>query len=192
MISRLTGTLLELATQTITLDVHDVGYEVYVPEQWKKTAIAGDRYTLYIYTHVKEDALELFGFASSGERHLFNLLLSVSGIGPKTALNIVGYGAGAVQTAIATADVDFFSNIPRIGKKNAQKIIIELKTKLGGIMDLDLSESEQSKRQELFDALTSMGFARNDVQEVIKKELDEQASIEENLKKALKKLGKKV
>src|SRR4029078_9495863 len=104
MISRLTGTLIELTTHGITLDVHDVGYAVFVSEQWKTMSIVGQRYVLHIYTHVKEDALELFGFASPGERRLFELLLSVSGVGPKTALTIIGYGAGAVQTAVATAD----------------------------------------------------------------------------------------
>src|SRR5690348_7788290 len=100
MISRLTGTLVEMTTQTITLDVHDVGYEVYVSEQWLKGAVLNNTYSLHIYTHVKEDALELFGFGSQSERRLFQLLLSVSGVGPKTALNIIGYGAGAVQTAV--------------------------------------------------------------------------------------------
>jgi Holliday junction DNA helicase RuvA len=76
MISRLKGTLIELSTQTITLDVHDVGYEVYCSEQWKQQATIGQTYTLFIYTHVKEDALELFGFSTNGERHLFNLRLS--------------------------------------------------------------------------------------------------------------------
>jgi Holliday junction DNA helicase RuvA len=190
MISRLCGTLIEIAPQSITLDVHDVGYNIYVSDQWLKNATIGNKYTLYIYTHVKEDALELFGFANGGDRALFGLLLSVSGIGPKTALSIIGYGAKAIQTAVSSADVEFFSSIPRIGKKNAQKIIIELKTKLGSVVDLDLSIEQSGKRQELFEALISMGFARNEIQDVIKKELDEEKSIEENLKKALRLLAK--
>ncbi len=191
MISRLTGTLVENSLQAITLDVHDVGYQIFVTEQWKAQVVIGTKYTLSIKTVVKDDAIELFGFGSQAERQLFELLLTVSGVGPRTALSIIGYGVSGVHNAVVTADVDFFSSIPRIGKKNAQKIIIELKNKLGGLIDPDLTDAGNSKRQELSDALTSMGFARSDVQDVLKKSMDEEGSLEENLKKALKLLGRK-
>lgn len=121
MIGRLTGTLVEKTPTSIILDVNGVGYEVYAPEPWKTTAVLNTAYALSIYTHVRDDAIELFGFSTLHERKLFELLLSVSGVGPKTALVITSHGVGEVEQAITTANVDFFTNIPRIGKKNAQR-----------------------------------------------------------------------
>lgn len=191
MISRLTGTFVEVLHQGITLDVRDVGYHVFVTDHWKGQGTIGNPYTLSITTVVKDDAIELYGFATPGERQLFELLLTVSGVGPRTALSIIGYGVTGVQQAVVTADVEFFSKIPRIGKKNAQKIIIELKSKLGGMTDLDLSEEQSGKQQELLDALVGMGFVKQDVINIIKNNLDSKDSIEINIRKALKLLGKK-
>lgn len=191
MIAQLKGTLIGISPTSITLDVHDVGYEVFVADQWKTQATIGSIYTLQISTVVKQDAIELYGFSTPQEKYLFSLLLGVPGIGPKTALAIVGYGVEQIQTAITTANVDFFSTIPRIGKKNAQKIIIELKSKLGSIEDLDLSHSENGKTKEVSDALISMGFSKQEIREILTHHINHQQSVEDNLKHALRLLGKK-
>ncbi len=191
MIAQLKGTLIAISPTSITLDVHDVGYEVFVADQWKTRAMTGSVYTLQIVTVVKQDAIELYGFSTNQEKYLFSLLLAVPGIGPKTALTIVGYGVEQIQTAITTANVDFFSTIPRIGKKNAQKIIIELKSKLGSVENLDLSNSENGKTKEVSDALISMGFSKHEIREVLTHHIDHQQSVEESLKQALRLLGKK-
>ena len=121
---------------------------------------------------------------------MFKLLLTVSGIGPKTALTIIDRGVPAVTGAVQKSDVDFFTTIPRLGKKNAQKIIIELKQKLGSITDLDLSEYTSSETKEILDALSSMGFARIEAIQVIKTLPSDLTTLEQKIRYCLKELGK--
>lgn len=191
MIGYLTGTFIDTTDAYILLNVHDVGYSLYVPEDWRAKAKAGSMYSLFVYTHVREDAFELYGFPTNQTKKLFELLLSVSGVGTKTALTIVNYGVHAIEQAVQTADVEFFSSIPRIGKKNAQKIIIELKTKLGGLTDLDLKEDENEQKYQITEALVGMGFTRSEVSAYIAKSLDESKSLEQNIKLALQFFGKR-
>jgi holliday junction DNA helicase RuvA len=191
MIGYLTGIYKETGDQYILIDVHGVGYAVFVPDTFRGKAKPDTEISLFISTQVKDDAIDLYGFPTQQEKRLFGLLLSVSGVGPKTSLAIVGYGVSSVETAITSADVDFFTAIPRIGKKNAQKIIIELKNKLGGITELNLKDQPNGQRSEILDALTGMGFSRNKVQQYIHDHVDEKKSIEENIKHALQYLGKK-
>lgn len=188
MIAQLTGNVITTHTNPITIDVHDVGYAVFVPEKMLTTLRDGEKTTVYIHTHVREDALILFGFASREERAIFDLLLTVSGIGPKTALNVMDHGATAVQTAISRGDVDFFTNIPRLGKKNAQKIIIELRNKMiDG--DFGVPGETSSETTEIMEALLSMGFDRKEIREVIKK-IPNDTTLEKKITRALQLLGK--
>jgi len=190
MIAHLTGTILDILPTSIVVDVHGVGYEVFVSETHRRTTVMGSEVSLTIATIVKEDSLELFGFATGEERRVFQLLLTVSGVGPRTALTIISHGVASITRAIATADVGFFTSIPRIGKKNAQKIIIELKPKLGDIDALDLADKTSSQSQELLEALTAMGFARQKVVDIIQHEINTEDPIETNIRKALRILGK--
>lgn len=190
MIGFLRGIYQETNEQYIIVDVGGVGYAVFVPDVFRGKAKPETEVALFVSTQVKEDAIELYGFPQPQEKKLFELLRTVSGVGPKTALSIVGYGVTAVQTAIATADVTFFTAIPRIGKKNAQKIIIELKNKLGGVTDLNLNDQPNGPRQEVLEALTGMGFARADVQQYLHDKFDDEKSLEQNIKLALQFLGR--
>lgn len=187
MIGKLTG-MVESISNPIIVDVHDVGYVVHVPERLLSTLKATKKITLYIHTHVREDALDLYGFASPEDLALFDLLLTVSGIGPKTALSVIDRGADAIAHAVRTSDVDFFTAIPRLGTKNAQKIIIELKQKLGSAKALDLSGAT-GETKEITEALMSMGFDRSEIKEITKK-LDGDKTMEEKIRHALKLLGK--
>ena len=189
MIGRLTGIVATTHKIPLIIDVNGVGYAVHVPQSEEKKLHFNDRVTIHIHTHVREDALDLYGFGSEEDLALFELLLTVSGIGPKTGLSIIERGARAIKKAVTSADTEFFTTIPRLGKKNAQKIIIELKNKLGGLTDLDLSESGGSETKELVSALTGMGFDRGDVIDVIG-QLKPEDSIENKLRSALKLLGK--
>jgi holliday junction DNA helicase RuvA len=190
MIGLLRGTYKETSDQYILVDITGVGYAVFVPTTLRSRIKPDTEITLFVSTQVKEDAIELYGFARQEEKQLFELLRSVSGIGPKTSLAIVGHGVSQVETAITTADVEFFSGIPRIGKKNAQKIIIELKNKLGGIGELNLKDQPTGQRQEILEALTNMGFPKSDVGQFIHDHMDEKKSLEENIKHALQFLGR--
>ena len=190
MIGYLTGNFIDTIDPYVLIDVGGVGYAVYVLETWRAKAQVGNSYSLYVSTQVREESIELYGFATSQEKRFFELMLSVSGVGPKTALAIVNYGAHEVEQAISTANVEFFTAIPRIGKKNAQKIIIELKNKVGGLIDLDLNEPTGQK-QEIIEAMATMGFSRNDVQTYVRDHLDETKTLEQNLKQALQYFGKR-
>src|SRR5436190_10539061 len=115
----------------VIIDVNGVGYKVLIPATISITLSAPIK--LFTHTHVREDLLELYGFTEPQDLKLFEYLISVSGVGCKTALGVFAVGSRSqIVGAIAANDVGFFTSVPRLGKKNAQKIIIELKNKLGG------------------------------------------------------------
>lgn len=183
MIGSLTGIVNSSLRNPLIIDVNGVGYAVHVPEKFFN--LKDQQIKVYIHTHVRDDALQLFGFMTPEELSLFELLITVSGVGPKTGLLVMDYGVAAIQKAITTGDVDFFTTIPRLGKKNAQKIIIELKNKMGGHNDLDLS----GETNEIMDVLLSMGFDKNEARSALKK-IPLEGTVESKIKFALKQLGK--
>ncbi|TSC66542.1 MAG: hypothetical protein CEO21_149 [Microgenomates group bacterium Gr01-1014_80] len=188
MIGFLSGTVRskEASGQIIVL-VAGVGYEVSVPGRYTDTLKESEALELFIYTHVREDILNLYGFLSRDELTLFKLVLSVSGVGPKTALSIIDRGAESVEQAIIDADTDFFTAIPRLGRRNAQKIIIELKNKLGGLKDLNLGESRESAQA--IEALRAMGYTNKEALEAIRTVPAEEQTIEQKITFALRRLG---
>lgn len=190
MIGYLSGTLLTATQNPLLLDVHGVGYAVHVTESLLGKITPNNTLSLFIHTHVREDTLDLYGFQTPEELYLFKLLLSVSGIGPRTALLVINHGVQQIRTAVANADTDFFTAIPRLGKKNAQKIIIELKSKLGSIQELDLQE-EGTDSAAVIEALVSMGFAKAEIVKALKTVPDTQASLSEQIRQTLKILGGK-
>jgi len=191
MIGSLKGKVEFVDGQYIILDVSGVGYRVLTPSKIFSHAKIKEDLKLFTYTHVREDALELFGFADLLDLKLFEQLISVSGVGPKTALNIFSIGTrDSIIEAIIKGDVDFFTSVPRLGKKNAQKLIIELKSKLGSLEDLDLSETADRQSSEVLSVLKSFGFTGVEAREAIKNIDKKIESIEEKVRLALKYLGK--
>lgn len=131
MIARLRGTAVAQDAASLVLDVGGVGYRLHATPSALGKAEEGREVTLETYLHVREDALQLYGFADAGERELFELLLAVSGVGPKVALAIVsGYSPGELRRAIVREDAALFQTIPGIGKKTAQRVVLELKEKI--------------------------------------------------------------
>lgn len=183
MIGYLQGEIKYTNPDSIIILVNNVGYKVYTPKLFP----AGSQVELFIHTHVREDALTLYGFASPSDLQMFEWLLDVSGIGPKTALLCLACGSAKIAKAIATADVGFFTQIPRLGKKNAQKIIIELKNKMGGITDLNLSEDESTN--EVILALQSMGYTQAEAQKAVSA-VEPEDSVEKTIRKVLKYYGR--
>ncbi|MEK7076696.1 MAG: Holliday junction branch migration protein RuvA [Patescibacteria group bacterium] len=186
MIGLLKGTVAQRKNPMIVL-VGGVGYAVHVPEGVLPHTHQNEECTFFIHTHVTDDAITLFGFATQEDLALFELLLTVSGIGPKTALAVIDRGSQHVRGAISKSDVDFFTMIPRLGKKNAQKIIIELRSKLGSITELDLA-ADDSETKQIRQALESMGFGRGEIVEALK--TVKGTTVEEKIREALKYLGK--
>lgn len=188
MIALLTGKPIANG-QELTLVVGGVGYEVKTTTQVLQQTAYTPELTLHIHTHVTQDSLQLFGFSSQQDKQLFKLLISVSGVGPQTALSILEKGSTAVVEAVQQADVSFFTGVKRVGKKAAQKIIIELKNKLGGTLDPNLGELNRHQA-DFVTALTSIGFAEKDAIALLGEFDFEVISLESALQQALKKLGK--
>ena len=184
MIGFLAGTL-KIVDDDVLIIINDgVGYLVNVGPTLLNKLANQQTTELYIHTHVKEDQLALFGFKTYKEKKLFQLLLNVSGVGPTTALNIADLGAERITQAVQEAQVTAFTAIPRVGKKLAQKIIIELKPKLGSLKELELGEvSGQTK--ELAEALLALGFDEQTAYQTARKFKDDQRPIEVVLKEAI-------
>ncbi|NCN45131.1 MAG: Holliday junction branch migration protein RuvA [Candidatus Pacebacteria bacterium CG10_big_fil_rev_8_21_14_0_10_36_11] len=190
MIGFLSGKVQKLNNAILIHTTGGVGYLVEVGPSYFLRIQDEQDISLFIYTHVREDALKLFGFQNQKDLSLFELVLSVSGVGPRIALAIIDTGAERLVAAVQNADVTFFSSIPRVGKKLAQKIIIELKSKLGGLKDLDLSPLSQTE-QDVLDGLLGLGFPENLIHDVLKT-LDTKQPVESLLKAAVKKLSKAI
>lgn len=156
MIGFLRGVVISNQKQLI-LETNGVGYLLWVGESLLAKLNPGEPIELFVHTFVREDRLELFGFADLANKELFLLLLSISGVGPKTALAIADLGANRVAQAVQEAEIRVFQAIPRVGKRLAQKIIIELKPKLGDLKDLELGPLSGEKGQAL-EALLALGF----------------------------------
>jgi holliday junction DNA helicase RuvA len=186
MIASLQGQVTEIFKQTLTLDVNKVGYEVFCPQPVLSKLTPGEETYLYIHTHVREDQFTLFGFNDNTDRNLFRQLISVSGIGPKIALSILNYPSTQISRAIMIADVSFFTGISGVGKKGAQKIIVELKSKLGSLNELDLQDKLDDN--ELNYALISLGYKPQEIQKIIKQIPSELTTLESQLKYALQNL----
>jgi len=188
MIGILQGTLYTKKSSFFIVMVHGVGYRVEpVSSLFGKEE--GEEVTIYIYTCVRQDSIKLFGFISSDELALFELLLTVSGVGPKSALNIVSVlGADGVIDAIANNDSKAFTVVPGFGSRNAQKVIIELSGKVQSREGGSIYGGE--KRGELEQALTALGYAASEIQG-IRQDIVYTESSSDNLKAALRLLQKK-
>ncbi len=188
MIGTITGIVDYQEESLLIVDVHGVGYSVLVSSSVSVTQ--GDQIKLFTHTHVREDVLELYGFSHPADLKLFKYLISVSGVGCKTALMVFSVGSRSeIIQAITTNDVGFFTAVPRLGKKNAQKIIIELKNKLGGETDLDLGQ-DGSESIEVIAALQALGFTPAEARSALKGLHGAGATSGEKVKLALRALGK--
>jgi holliday junction DNA helicase RuvA len=189
MIGQLTGTPAPYTSDAILINVRGVGYKVFVSEKLHLQTLQLSKLTLYTHTHVRDDTLDLYGFDSLENLKLFQLIINISGIGPKIAITLMDKGVDNITQAVSKANVDFFTSIPRLGKKNAQKIIIELKPKLGDLEDLDLI-GDSSETKEAVNALTGLGFSQKQASEALKQTEQKDDSIEVKITKAIKFIGK--
>ncbi len=187
MISRLRGTVAGSGEEGIVLDVNGVGYLLQATRTATQKARGKGEVTVETYLHVREDALQLYGFADAAERELFIHLLSVSGVGPKVALSIVsGSTPAELRRAIVLEDTARFQAIPGIGKKTAERVVLELKEKLGD--GVELPEAGQPAGGQLVarDALVELGFSVVEADRALA-ETDPEAPPEERVREVLKK-----
>ena len=190
MIAALSGIVLQKRHDSLLIMTDSVGYLVHVGSQLLAQTPLQEKIFIYTYTHVREDALQLFGFRELTEMQLFEMLLNVSGIGPKTALAIADRGVTEVKQAIVKGASDFFTAVPRVGRKNAQKIIIELRSKMGAVNDDTFLENE-NENQDLLTALLNLGFEKTEIVQVIGQTPAHLVQIEDKLKFVLKQLRRR-
>ena len=194
MIARLNGLLLEKRADAAIVDVQGVGYLVHLSQQsLGKLPAEGGRAELRTYTHVREDALQLFGFAAAEEEELFHLLIAVSGVGPRLALNILsGMPAAELATAILNGELTRLTKISGVGKKTAERLVLELKDKLK-LSSLTgargTAAAPIAPDHALLSALLNLGYrpaAAERTSEAVRRSLGPSAPLEAQLREALK------
>jgi Holliday junction DNA helicase RuvA len=183
VIAHLSGTLLDKQVQRLVVDVGGVGYDVQVPlSTFYAVGDVGASVTLRIHTHVREDALQLFGFATPLEQSLFERLISVSGIGPKVALSVLsGIEPEGLVRAIRGSDLGRLTSIPGVGKKTAERLVVELRDRLPKTEDTTPAGAPpdgDDLRADLMSALTNLGYQRAATEKTIDRVLSKSESRE--------------
>ncbi len=201
MIALISGKIVYKGISHVVIDAHGVGYRVFIPlTTFYELPEAGQIITLHIHTHVKQDAINLFGFYTVQERDLFQLMLSVNGIGPKMSMNILsGISVQEMLRAISGGDVRKLISIPGLGKKLAERLILELKEKIVKKMmaeEVPAMDGQQKIneiiREDVLSALINLGYKSNVAQDALNKVLytsAQELAMDQLLKKTLKSLS---
>jgi Holliday junction DNA helicase RuvA len=207
MIAHLSGILLSKQATSVILDVGGVGYEITIPvSTFYELEEAGSTVQLRIYTHVREDALQLYGFKTARERELFTRLISVSGIGPKLGITLLsGMSADEMIASIRTNNLARLTLIPGVGRKTAERLVMELRDKVASLSSSELEEelgaktpagsplpTEDSMRSDVLSALLNLGYQRSSAEKAVTAALDEggDITVELILRRSLRKLAK--
>lgn len=199
MIGYLKGVISHIFVNSCFIDVHGVGYRTYAPASTLDTLCVGQEAMLYTYMSVREDAIVLYGFATQDEYDLFMLLIGVNGVGPKVALGILSAGtADSFRLAVHQKDIKGLTKMPGIGKKTAERIVLELQDKIGPVASEDAGAADLGNSAapglsdilaETLAALTSLGYSEQEVLPVAESHLSGCTTVEQLLKKTLKALG---
>lgn len=193
MIGYLKGKIISAKPTQIILDVNGVGYLVNISISTFEKISDQNEISLFIHTHVREDALSLYGFYTEAEKEMFELLISISGIGPKVALSILsGISVDELQNAIQTENVSRLVSVPGVGRKTAERVVLELKSKVGFIETTVSKEIDYTVKQEAVLALTTLGYNQKVAEKVVRDLLTESPSItlEDLIRKSLSELNK--
>jgi len=200
MIALISGKIVYKGISHVIVDVQGVGYRVFIPlTTFYELPEAGQIITLHVHTNVKQDAINLFGFYTVQERDLFQLMISVSGIGPKMSMNILsGISAQELLRAISGGNVGKLVNIPGVGKKMAERLILELKEKVIKKMMMEKSPADDQNQiseiimEDALSALVNLGYKSNVARDALDKVLrssEEELGMDQLLKKTLKNLA---
>lgn len=189
MIATLTGKVGEKLQELVILEVNGVGYGLYVTAEDYGKLKVGDQAKVYIHEHIRENTHDLFGFCEIETKTLFELLLEVNGVGPKMALNMLSVGSVAeVQSAIAEGDAKFLQAAAGVGKRVAERVVVDLKDKVGlpgDDISSILKSSASFKKDEAVQALISLGYSNDDAIEALRK-IDDKLPTQERIKQALR------
>lgn len=189
MIGKITGKIDLIRDNYTIVDVGGVGYKVQSTEVALGKIAMQQEVEFFVYTHVREDQLGLFGFLSMEELEMFELLISISGIGPKAALGILTIASPkAIKTAIIKEDPSILTRVSGVGKKTAERVILELQSKVGEMPEIDKQEAQTD--QEVIEALMTMGYNIGEAREATKAIPQEISDISEKIKLALRSMKK--
>ena len=197
MIAFLRGRVVDKQPNRVIVDIHGVGYDVHVPlSTFYEIGDEGADVALRVHTHVREDALQLYGFLTELERQLFERLIGISGIGPKVAIAVLsGMDPRELVTAVQRGDVARLTGIPGVGKKTAERIVLELRDRLTQIVAPAADAGAAARgadrlRLDLLSALQNLGYHRPQAEKAVDKALDtmSDATLEAALKSALREL----
>jgi Holliday junction DNA helicase RuvA len=179
MIAHLAGRILRKSPQEVVVDVGGVGYRVLIPvSTFYRLGEAGDTTELRVHTHVREDALNLYGFLSAEEQGIFERLIDVSGVGPKLAINILsGIEAAELVAALRSNDVPRLTRVPGVGRKTAERLVLELKDKLAalgpGAPAAEAAPSASAQKEDLLSVLANLGYGRAEAEKCVDRALGE-------------------
>lgn len=192
MIAHLSGQVAEKTENAIIIDVAGVGYEVQVAEYEREAARYGEPIKLYTHYHVRESAHELFGFSTLTAKRLFEMLISVSGVGPRMALSILSLGdVESIRSAIALGDSRYLQQATGVGKRLAERVTVDLKDKVGlpGAKPAKGKVAEETTvhRDDALDALLALGYNLQQANEALNK-VDQSLDIQARIKQALQKI----
>lgn len=196
MIAHLSGTLAQKIPGEVVIDVGGIGYQVSIPlNVFYRLPAVGSAVSLHVYTHVREDALQLFGFQDPADKQVFLLLLGVSGIGPRLAINILsGIPAEELSRALRQGDQVRLVGIPGVGRKLAERMIVELKDKLATAAPAAMGSARADGNSQLVldavSALVNLGYKRSDAEKAVREALKRGGdSLEDVLKETLRRLS---
>ena len=191
MIGRLTGQLIEKRPPTVVVEVHGVGYEVDVPmSTFFQLPATGSPITLQTHLIVREDAHLLFGFASDQERQAFRQLLKISGVGARTALSVLsGMSVSELYQAVAAHDGARLTKVPGIGKKTAERLLLELRDKLAAGIGASMPGGDAEIRSDALNALLALGYSDKEATHALGR-IAPQTPVQEAIRQALKLLSK--
>lgn len=192
MIGRVRGVLLEKHPPQVLLDVQGLGYEIDVPmSTFYDLPATGSEVTLYTHLLIREDAHLLFGFATECERQIFRQLLKISGVGARTALALLsGLSIGELHDAVRAQDTTYLIRVPGIGKKTAERLLLELRDKLDAVSPaLENIRSSATENDDIYNALLALGYSDREVNKVVK-QMPANLSVSDGIRQALQWLSK--
>lgn len=188
MISHIEGKVLHVDLQYIIIQTNGIGYKVHTPLSVTETVSEGQSTSLWTHQAVRENSLDLFGFKTRDDLEFFELLITISGIGPKSAIGILNVASvEMIKSSIIQDDISSLTKVAGIGAKSAKKIVVELKDKLHGVAD---ETNGNSNDIDVIDALCSLGYSKKQARDAVKEINDSEMETHQKIKEALKLLSK--
>ncbi len=190
MIAHIFGEVADRGTDSVVIDVGGLGYQVRVSEQTLESCILGSRIKLFTHFAVRENGQDLYGFDNLEAKRLFELLITVSGVGPKVAMSIIGLGnPGEIRAAIASGSVAYIVGANGVGKRGAEKIIVELKDKVGAMGTENFLVDGQFGGDDALEGLIALGYSRNQAMQSLSG-ISTELPVEQRITAALRELSR--